>query len=42
MSEKNVGNQDDNIIVLNYFGSGRIEYIKFSDTTLKGATLPFS
>ncbi len=41
ISEKNFGNDDD-IIVLNHFGSGRIEYIKFTDTTLKGADLPLT
>ncbi len=30
---------DDGIIVLSHIGSGRIEYIKFTDTTLRGADL---
>lgn len=30
----------DDIVVYNHFGSGRVEYIKFSDTTLSGANIP--
>jgi hypothetical protein len=41
MDEKNLGN-NDNLIVFNHFGSGRIESIKFSDKTLSGANLPLS
>jgi hypothetical protein len=36
-------NTDDSIYVLNHFtGSGRIEYIKFSDKTLSGSNLPLT
>jgi hypothetical protein len=41
MEETNFGH-DDSILVINHFGSGRIEYIKFRDTILKGADLPLS
>jgi hypothetical protein len=41
MDEKNFG-ADDHLIVIDHFGSGRIEYIKFTDTTLSGANLPLS
>jgi hypothetical protein len=41
MNEVTFGGSDD-IYVLNHFGSGRIEYIKFSDKTLSGANLPLS
>ena len=41
MDELNFGNDDD-IFVLNHFGSGRMEYIKFSDKTLSGANLPLT
>ncbi len=41
MNEINFGGTDD-LYVLNHFGIGRIEYIKFSDTTLKGADVPLS
>lgn len=41
LDESNFGG-GDNIYVLNHFGSGRIEYIKFSDKTLSGSNLPLS
>jgi hypothetical protein len=33
---------DDEIRVIAHFGSGRIEYIKFSDKTLSGSNLPLA
>jgi hypothetical protein len=41
INEVNFGGEDD-IYVIDHFGIGRIEYIKFTDTTLKGAKLPLS
>jgi hypothetical protein len=41
MGEINFGG-DDKIHVLNHFGGGRIEYIKFRDKTLSGSNLPLT
>jgi hypothetical protein len=42
MKEKNFDG-DDNLYIYDHFtGSGRIEYIKFSDKTLSGSNLPLT
>lgn len=40
MSEANA--RSDDIYVYDHFGAGRIEYVKFTDVTLRGTDLPLS